>query len=199
MKKFIASLLANTRDKRKRGFTLIELLIVIGILGILVVAVLLTLNPAEAQKKTRDAKRMKDLATLQSGIQQFLDNGGAIPAGAGVLTYTSGVAAPVTLVDGTGWLPLDLRTYLTTLPVDPTNFVARSVSNGCAGATVNSSAANMAYRVSMYGATNANAGQFEVDVRQESNSNCKNVANDGGDSTQWAEAGTNLTVAVPAD
>ncbi len=194
MKKFIASLLANTRDKRKRGFTLIELLIVIGILGILVVAVLLTLNPAEAQKKTRDAKRMKDLATLQSAVQQFLDNGGTIPAGAGVVTYTSGVAAPATLVDGTGWLALDLSPYLSTLPIDPTNFVARSVSNGCPAATVNATAANMAYRVSMYGATNADAGQFEVNVRQESKSNCKNVANDGGDSDQWAEAGTNLKV-----
>lgn len=190
MKKFFAKLLANTRDNKKHGFTLIELLIVIGILGILVVAVLLTLNPAEAQRKTRDSKRMKDLGAVQSAVQQYLDNGGTIPTGAGVVTVlsSSGTTNP-----STGWLGINVSAYMSTLPLDPTNNAVRIVSNGC-GATVSSSAANMAYRMSMNGITNANPGLFEVNARQESDSNCKNVANDGGNSTQWAEVGTDLTL-----
>ena len=61
----------------RRGFTLIELLVVVGILAVLVVTILITLNPAEAQKKARDTKRMKDLATLQAIVLQWTQDGNA--------------------------------------------------------------------------------------------------------------------------
>jgi len=185
-----------------KGFTLIELLIVIGILGILVVAVLLTLNPAEAQKRARDSKRMKDLATMQSAVQQFVDGGGILPI---LSTWTSYGANTSQSCDGAvGWLALgsgttgtnSLCTYINNIPLDPLNTISRSVV-GQAGALVCPPPAGngghltvtMGYRVAM----RAN-GLFEVDVRQESDTNCSNVVSDGGDSTQWAEAGSDLAV-----
>src|SRR3989344_3460403 len=64
--------------KKSKGFTLIELLIVIGILAVLAVTLLLALNPAEAQKRTRDTKRLRDAATLQAIINQYLESGQAM-------------------------------------------------------------------------------------------------------------------------
>ncbi len=63
----------------RRGFTLIELLIVIGVLTVLSVAVVLTLNPGELLKQARDATRLSDLATLNRaiGIASFDASGGA--------------------------------------------------------------------------------------------------------------------------
>ncbi len=174
MKKFIS-----------RGFTLIELLIVIGILGILVIAVLLTLNPAEAQKKTRDAKRMKDMATLQSAVQQWFDGGGTIPA---VLTSWKSDSLKGQACDGTGWLGLagGVCNYLNPLPIPPTNGATRAFVNA-ANCTTASLIDN--YRVTM----DVDAA-YEVNVRQESTQNCGNVINDGGDSFQWAEIGSKLTL-----
>lgn len=51
-----------------RGFTLLELLIVISIIAILSVALILTINPAETLKKSRDAQRISDLSTLKTAL-----------------------------------------------------------------------------------------------------------------------------------
>src|SRR3989344_8558415 len=86
------------RNKKKivqKAFTLVELLIVIGIIEILAVILLVTLNPAEAQRKARDAKRIKDAGTLQVILEQAVaDNliNGAIAIGtAGTITGGTGV------------------------------------------------------------------------------------------------------------
>jgi prepilin-type N-terminal cleavage/methylation domain-containing protein len=52
---------------RPTGFTLIELLVVIAIIAILAVVVVLTLNPVQLLAESRDANRVSDMATLQSG------------------------------------------------------------------------------------------------------------------------------------
>ncbi|MBI2049332.1 type II secretion system protein [Candidatus Roizmanbacteria bacterium] len=167
----------------QRGFTLIELLIVIGILGILVVAVLLTLNPAEAQRKTRDAKRIKDLGTIQTVLDQYIAGGGAAVSG----SWDS--SAGTTNCNGTGWIGLgagnSLCQYIGSLPLDPSNNQTRSVANPGA-ACPNTTTANLVavYRVAM-----SAGGEYEVDVVQEATSNCRNVRDDGGSSNQRAEAG----------
>ncbi len=58
--------------KQKSGFTLIELLVVIAIIAILAVVVVLTLNPAELLKQSRDSSRISDLGTLKSGVSLYL-------------------------------------------------------------------------------------------------------------------------------
>ena len=57
--------------KNNRGFTLIELLVVIAIIGILTAIV--TANFATAKSKSRDAKRISDLAQLQLAMELFFD------------------------------------------------------------------------------------------------------------------------------
>jgi prepilin-type N-terminal cleavage/methylation domain-containing protein len=167
---------------KKYGFTLIELLIVIGILAILVVTVLVTLNPAEAQKKTRDTKRMKDMGTLVAIVDQYINDGNAP-----VCTVATGCVS----TDQSGgtecdnapanWLDIDVSNYCTQLPIDPRNGQSTTVYGETAAVTTT-------YRVKMSGS------DYEVNVRQESKGNSKNVDSDGGDSTKWAEAGSSTTL-----
>src|SRR5208337_1332087 len=56
------------KNKRRKGFTLIELLVVIAIIAILAVVVILTLNPAELLRQSRDSNRVSDFATLKSAL-----------------------------------------------------------------------------------------------------------------------------------
>ena len=60
---------------RINAFTIVELLVVIGIIAILAVTLLALLNPAEAQRRTRDAKRLRDLNTIQAIVNQYLEDG----------------------------------------------------------------------------------------------------------------------------
>ncbi len=213
MKKFFSQLLANTRAKKTKGFTLIELLIVIGILGILVVAVLLTLNPGEAQKKSRDAKRVKDLQTLQAALQQYVDGGGIVPAGAGVTTWTSDAAgggvnaSTTTATDGTGWIQsqgtatMNVSAYINALPKDTYDGVGQKPTVNGSGAPVTCASPllvqqNFRYRVGMRQAsvlTPAVPGTYEIDARLEALSSCDKVVNDGGSDPVWYEIGNDLT------
>jgi prepilin-type N-terminal cleavage/methylation domain-containing protein len=58
--------------KTKKGFTLIELLVVIAIIAILSVVVILTLNPAELLRQSRDSNRISDLSVTKSAISFYL-------------------------------------------------------------------------------------------------------------------------------
>jgi len=60
------------KNNKQRGFTLLELLIVISIIAILSVILVLVLNPAETLKKSRDAQRISDLATLKTAIALYM-------------------------------------------------------------------------------------------------------------------------------
>jgi prepilin-type N-terminal cleavage/methylation domain-containing protein len=56
----------------KKGFTLIELLVVIAIIAILSVVVVLTLNPAEMLRRSRDSNRASDLSMIKTSISLYL-------------------------------------------------------------------------------------------------------------------------------
>ncbi len=123
----------------KKGFTLIELLVVIAILAILMAVVVVTINPAEMLKKTRDTKRISDLDALRTALNLFItDTGslGSLTAGACYVYGTSFTGTGITpacstttlstsqAVSGTGWIPIDFTLIstgnpLSTLPVDP--------------------------------------------------------------------------------
>lgn len=62
----------TARLNSEKGFTLLELLIVIAILVVLSVIVVLVLNPAETLRKSRDAQRISDLATVKSALGLYL-------------------------------------------------------------------------------------------------------------------------------
>ena len=68
----------QARGKSPHGFTLIELLVVIAIIAILSVVVVLTLNPAEMLRRSRDSNRLSDMTTLSTAISHFQTDQGII-------------------------------------------------------------------------------------------------------------------------
>lgn len=127
----------------QKGFTLIELLITIFIIGILLTITVITLNPTEMLRKSRDSRRITDLTNLALALQlaydQNLDFGicdgtkiyASVPSSdplsndnlpSGV-SWVQASATNFRKTDGSGWLPVDFASLglLATLPVDPTN------------------------------------------------------------------------------
>ncbi len=182
---------------QQKGFTLIELLVVIGIITILAVVVILTLNPAQLLAQSRDSNRISDLNTLKSAISLYLadvsspDIGDAskcyetiaspIPYGTGTncgafLAGTASTSADIA-VDGTGWVPITFTNIsagspIAKLPIDP----------------VNTTSFYYAYRAS-------STLTFEIDGHMESTkyatTSGSNVqSTDGGDSPYLYEVGT---------
>ena len=89
----------------KRGFTLIELLVVIAIIGILSSVVLASLNSARA--KSRDAKRLSDIKSLQLALELYFDYYKTYPTGG----YTNTASGSIKdLVD---------EDFISVLPSDP--------------------------------------------------------------------------------
>jgi prepilin-type N-terminal cleavage/methylation domain-containing protein len=179
----VTSLISSVRTAS--AFTIIELLVVIGIISVLAVALLVTLNPAEAQRRSRDAARLKDANTLQAVIEQYLNDGnssvcetasGCSSAGAGT-GITSQPCSASWITAGTGTTAADLCAYAKTVPVDPSNNTTRACAHGASCLTV--------YRIIMA------SGNYEITVRQESTQNNNKQINDGGATTgaqtQWVQ------------
>ena len=89
------------KAKKKKGFTLIELLVVIAIIAILSVVVVLTLNPAEMLRRSRDSNRASDLSIIKTSLSLYLADVSSTFMGTSTycyLGYTSG-AAPTTVYE----------------------------------------------------------------------------------------------------
>lgn len=170
--------------KSLMGFTLIELLIVIGILSILVVTILITLNPAEAQKKSRDVKRMKDLQTLQAIVEQWIADGNAPFCES--ICYSSEREGKTICSDN--WLhyqdgtAVNLCRYTNSVPVDPANNQQRSKVSTYQAPEPQ----YFRYVLKMQGS------DYEINSLQESVSSIGNIRNDGGNSGDWVEVGSKL-------
>lgn len=165
----------------KKGFTLVELLVVIAIIGILAVTLLLTLNPAEAQRKARDAQRLKDAQTLQTILEQFINDGGDVSSIGSQDSGSGGNSC------ATNWLTIDVCSYVNSVPEDPVNGSSRSCAN-CTGTQ------SMVYQVEF------NGSEYLIKVRQESDANTSKLENDGGDNSttgtgaEWYEISSNFSV-----
>jgi prepilin-type N-terminal cleavage/methylation domain-containing protein len=75
--------------RRTNGFTLIELLIVIAIVAILAVAVILTLNPVELIRQSRDSTRLSDMETLNKALALYSADNTAGATGNAQTVYVS--------------------------------------------------------------------------------------------------------------
>lgn len=102
----------SDRKNSEKGFTLIELLVVIAIIGILATIVLASLN--SARQRSRDAKRIGDLRSLQTALELFFDDNIAYPT------------------DGEGLAILVTQGFIPQVPVDPLGAVTPYVYEGFA-------------------------------------------------------------------
>ena len=121
----------------KKGFTLIELLVVLGILAIIMTVAIVTLNPSELFKQSRDSRRSSELATINKSLTLYEADKGVVTGSSSVVyvslpdpaaTTTAGTdcaslslpplatgwtyhcASPTNFqkTDGTGWIPVNL-------------------------------------------------------------------------------------------
>jgi len=197
--------------RNKKGFTLIEILVVIAIIAILAVVVVLTLNPAELLRQSRDSSRLSDFATLKSALSLYVtDNvtsnlastslgysacylsvpspNGTSTAKCGVFTntYAGGNASTSSALyknnNSTGWLPVNFSQLSYGSPLSA--LPVDPVNNG-----------NYYYA---YAATSIATGNYyELDTFMESkkyNASGTNdvVSTDGGDNNQAYEVGSQL-------
>ena len=107
------------KQLKNRGFTLVEILIVVALIAILAVIALITINPAEANKRARDAQRLKEIGTIMGVIQQYLDDNLATATTA--VTADSDNSSGSTNCDTSGWHGLALCAYANQVPRDPMN------------------------------------------------------------------------------
>src|ERR1017187_4427763 len=189
----------------RKGFTLIELLVVIAIIAILAVVVVLTLNPAELLRQTRDSNRLSDMSTLVHAIGIYQEDLSAGSMGSPSTTYLSipdanasttagdacqalGMSVSTTWhcasstyyrqVNGTGWLPI--------------NFASTSMGSPLGSLPVdptNNTSSNLFYTYQ------TNGNQYEVTATMESQKYQSIEANDGGTYSDLFEQGTNLALA----
>ena len=181
-----------------KGFTLIELLVVLAIVAVLSVVVILTLNPAELLRQSRDSNRLSDLATMKSAISLYLVDV-SLPSignpancyvsfatttlGCGIFTVgtaTSSSAANNRKVDGSGWIPVNFTSIssgapLGNLPIDPAN--------------------NSTYYYAYVTSGNLTL-TFEIDAFLESTKYRGNMTSDGGSNNGVYEVGTSPGLAL---
>lgn len=102
---------------KNRAFTLIELLVVIAIISILMAIVITNLTQAKA--KSRDAKRVSDIAQLQLALEIFFDRCNRYP----VVDSTPPVQGSIIPdIDDTGnGCPsgIELETFISRIPTPP--------------------------------------------------------------------------------
>ncbi len=156
----------------KKGFTLVELLVVVAILGILMAAVVLAINPAEIMKKGRDSTRLSDMDSLRKAIDLAIADGGNLAVTVTVGDSTVGTRA----VNGTGWMNVNVAQYLSTLPIDPRN-----------GATFADAAGGTVIGKYLYF---SDGSGYELNTYLESSSNAGKYTTDGGDNAAMYEIGT---------
>jgi prepilin-type N-terminal cleavage/methylation domain-containing protein len=201
------------------GFTLLELLIVIAILAILGAIVVFMLNPTETLKKARDSQRISDLSTIKTALGIYLTSTSSPKLDGGTNTLCIGASggqdtiwyskngvsgtvatdkqatstateAALGLVDGTGWVPVNLSSLIggspiSSFPIDPINTVAGTPTS-----------TDLVYR---YSCKDSPLG-FEINAQLESNAftveDNKRVK-DGGNNPNLYEVGSDLTI-LPA-
>jgi prepilin-type N-terminal cleavage/methylation domain-containing protein len=202
--------------KIKKGFTLIELLVVIAIIAILSVVVILTLNPAELLRQSRDSNRISDLSVTKSAISFYLASVSTPALGQSGYCYTdaaastsAGSATSYSTTTCGAWFPQASGTavtlYSSSTAVDSTGWIPIAFSTSSAnqipggsplGALPHDPVNNNGWNFYSYEASTT-SNQFKLDAHMESQKYSLNgpndvVSTDGGVDPNSYEVGTNL-------
>jgi type IV pilus assembly protein PilA len=167
-----------------QGFTLIELLVVIGIIAILAALVILAINPAEMQRKARDANRFSDLVTLRKAIDLSVTNDAALLQGTSLVPFfadSSGTRDSATTLN---YIGMNVSRYASILPIDPQYESGSSTVVRLSNGTTQVTKDTMRYFFASDGTA------YELNAYLEAVENNDNVTNDGGDSSTRYEIGT---------
>ncbi|HUC01621.1 MAG TPA: LamG-like jellyroll fold domain-containing protein [Candidatus Paceibacterota bacterium] len=186
------------------AFTLIELLVVIAIIAILAVVVVLTLNPAELLRQSRDANRISDMATLQNAINLYsVDQSGASSYSLGTSTvvyvsmpdssptcgdlglpalpagdsYSCG-SATSSRANASGWIPINFQNISSGAPISALPVDA-----------TNNSSSWLYYTYTTAG------GKYQITAHLESQKYLASEPASGGADPLLYTAGTNLSLA----
>ena len=106
---YFTNLRVQCPHMHKRGFTLIELLVVIAIIGILASIVIASLDIART--KSRDARRLADINSIQKALSLYVTGTGAIyPVAVSTTTLTGSDVVSLALVNAN---------TISSVPADP--------------------------------------------------------------------------------
>jgi len=83
------------KNKKEQGFTLLELLVVIGIIGLL--ASILVVNLTGARRRARDTKRIADVRSMLTAVEDYYGKNGYYPTSIGGLV--TGTQIPIWPLD----------------------------------------------------------------------------------------------------
>lgn len=199
--------------KSRSAFTLIELLVVIAIIAILSVVVILTLNPAELLRQSRDSNRLSDMATINQAVGIYAEDVGG-NTGSSNMIYVSIPDPLATSTAGDQCQGLNLPSISTSSQysyhcsasstyrnVDsngwiPINF--KAISSGSPLGNLSVDPVNNS-STRLYYAYTSDTKQYEITAAMESQKyklggSNDAVSNDGGSKISLLEKGTNLNL-----
>jgi type IV pilus assembly protein PilA len=121
----------NEKNKRL-GFTLLEILLVVAAIAILAAIVIVAINPTKQLAQTKNAQRRSDVNSIINGIYQYsIDRAGSLPPSISttptLICKTGTATATCSSLNLTDLQVVTVNeTYLTAIPVDPTNTATAS-------------------------------------------------------------------------
>lgn len=185
--------------------------LIVTIALVLLVGVFLIFNPLERLRETRDALRVKDLTSLKSAVDTYINNNAkeiaassallcsGCSAGNQAFSYRkitlgniSTIEKKLNFVNGTGWIPLDLaknaklgQTPLQILPTDPLEkgFQVRTKL------PIFTTSEDFVY---VYTAGIDN--KYKISAKMESQKGLDKASHDGGSASDRLEVGTDLSL-----
>ncbi len=186
---------------RRSGFSLLEMVVVLGIISLLALMVILTLNPIQLVQQSRDARRVSDLATLDAAVTLYQSDQGLMPGysiGTTTMNYISVPAANTNCSDlglatsayaytcsgvtnfkttaGAGWIPINFQ-----------NIRGGSPFNALSGDPVNQTSSNLYYTY------NTDGSKYVITAFMESNKYAGQVRSSGGVDPTLYEVGSGLS------